>query len=208
MSKGNPEDVVYDYMKGQNRPYSTGDIFLNLQKKIGKTLLQKLIDKLVQENKLIEKVYGKQKIYVISQDEFPTVPSEDIKELARSLAEKRELLKTKKADFNEAKTKVSKLSKTPSTKELQFKIDKLKESINKKKILIEQAKIKANGMNANEIDKTVSRATVLAKAWKTRKRMCTQMMDQILESYPKPKKIFIEEADVTLDEPADTIPSY
>ena len=38
--------------------------------------------------------------------------------------------------------------------------------------------------------------------------MCEDMMDQVLESYPKPKKVFIEETDVTVDEHTDKIPKY
>jgi len=46
-------------MKSQNRPYSANDVCLNLQKKIGKTQVIKSMEQLAQEEKLIEKVYGK-----------------------------------------------------------------------------------------------------------------------------------------------------
>ena len=48
----------------------------------------------------------------------------------------------------------------------------------------------------------------MSKAWKKRKRICQDMMETVLESYPKPKRVFLEEADVTLDEESDKIPTY
>ena len=38
------------------------------------------------------------------------------------------------------------------------------------------------------------------KEWRKRKRMCTNVMDAILESYPKSKKEFIEEVGIETDE--------
>ena len=38
--------------------------------------------------------------------------------------------------------------------------------------------------------------------WKSRKRMCSDMTDAILESYPHPKKSLFEDAGVETDEEA------
>ena len=53
---GDPKNAVYRYLRDQNRPYSTNDILLNLHKEHGKTAIQKAIDTLVVEGKVIEKV--------------------------------------------------------------------------------------------------------------------------------------------------------
>ena len=51
-----PKSAVYKYLRDQNRPYSINDILLNLHKEHGKAALQKSIDVLVVEGKVIEKV--------------------------------------------------------------------------------------------------------------------------------------------------------
>ena len=43
------------------------DVFMNLHKEHGKPLVQRVIDQLVAEQKLSEKVNGKQKCFVINQ---------------------------------------------------------------------------------------------------------------------------------------------
>ena len=58
---------VLDYLSVQNRPYSLNDIFLNLHRQHGKTQVQKALDKLVKEEKVNEKVNGKQKAYLVKQ---------------------------------------------------------------------------------------------------------------------------------------------
>ena len=52
----NPQQAVYKYLRDQNRPYSVNDIVLNLHKEHGKTAVQKAVDNLVAEGKVMEKV--------------------------------------------------------------------------------------------------------------------------------------------------------
>ena len=51
----------------QNRPYSAQDLLTNLEGKVGKTELVNKLDDLASSNKIIEKVYGKQKVYMAIQ---------------------------------------------------------------------------------------------------------------------------------------------
>ena len=84
-SSKDPQQVVLRYMTDQNRPYSTNDIFMNLHKEFGKTAIQKAIDTLVAESKLVEKVNGKQKAYVINQENLPTANEEELAALDAQL---------------------------------------------------------------------------------------------------------------------------
>jgi Fe2+ or Zn2+ uptake regulation protein len=63
MSKVDPDQVIYEYLKAQNRPYSATDLHLNLQKKIGKTQIIKSLEILATAEKLTEKVFGKVNIF-------------------------------------------------------------------------------------------------------------------------------------------------
>ena len=74
-------------MTDQNRPYSTNDVLMNLHKEFGKTAIQKALDMLVAEGKLVEKVNGKQKAYVINQADLPTANEEELATLDAQLKE-------------------------------------------------------------------------------------------------------------------------
>ena len=69
-SKPDGKVVVLKYLTNQNRPYSLNDLVAK-HNEIPKTLMQKILDKLVQDGKIKEKVNGKQKAYVVNQDVFP-----------------------------------------------------------------------------------------------------------------------------------------
>jgi hypothetical protein len=59
--------AVLQYFVHQNRPYSAQDVFMNLHKDHSKAVVQKVIDQLVEQQDLREKVNGKQKCYVANQ---------------------------------------------------------------------------------------------------------------------------------------------
>lgn len=59
--------IILGYLEKVNRPYSANDILLNLHKECGKSVVQKALDYLVDEKKVQEKTYGKQKVYSIIQ---------------------------------------------------------------------------------------------------------------------------------------------
>ena len=86
-SNNDPQQVVLKYMTDQNRPYSTNDVLMNLHKEFGKTAIQKSLDTLVVEGKLVEKVNGKQKAYVINQAHLPTASEEELAALDAQLKE-------------------------------------------------------------------------------------------------------------------------
>lgn len=158
MSKvANPDEAVYSYMKAQNRPYSANDVFLNLQKKIGKTQIIKSMEKLAVDSKLVEKVYGKSKIYVINQEEFGAMADGFIQELQLQVKTKSEQIKLKKERLKEVKMALSKYAKTISPKEIEIKIQKTKDNIKKMNDNIALAKTKANGIEAGTLTTTVSR---------------------------------------------------
>ena len=86
-SNKDPQQIVLKYMADQNRPYSTNDIVMNLRKEFGKTAVQNALDNLVIEQKLTEKVNGKQKVYVINQESLPTANQKDLAALETQIKE-------------------------------------------------------------------------------------------------------------------------
>jgi len=172
-----PEKMILEYMKTQNRPYSANDVFLNLQKKIGKTQVIKLMEEMSKKEKLVEKVYGKAKIYVINQDEFPKIDAENLKNIENENDVKTQELKAAKDRLKEVKSALSKYAKVKSPKELEFNANKLRVANRKLLEQVEAAKSIANGFDSSSIEKNISSLKNAAKEWKNRKRACTEMIE-------------------------------
>lgn len=59
--------MILEYMKKEYRPYGVTDLILNLHNKVNKTMMTKLLDDMVEEQKLIVKRYGKLSFYCYSE---------------------------------------------------------------------------------------------------------------------------------------------
>ena len=73
MAAAAADKKILNYMQDQNRPYSATDVLLNLHKEIGKTQVVKSLEGLAKAGHLVEKVYGKQKIYFVNQNTLPSL---------------------------------------------------------------------------------------------------------------------------------------
>lgn len=60
--------------------------------------IQRTLDLLVSQQKLVEKVYGKQKVYMANQAQFPDISREELKELERRIGELQGQLKEETAE--------------------------------------------------------------------------------------------------------------
>ncbi|KAF7378655.1 hypothetical protein HZH68_017076 [Vespula germanica] len=189
-------DTVYKHLKIQNRPYSVNDIVLNLHNEFGKSAVQKAIDHLLAEGKIFEKVYGKQKVYCVVQDS-----TQDIEELMR-------IDKELQAHANEVETKYQDLEKEIKNQETLLKSLKssitLEEARQEKVSLEESIKVLTNKLDkliesTGSTDltetkrKTQSSLDEYSREYTKRKRLCTEIIDCILENYPGTKSELYDE---------------
>ncbi|PBC30729.1 homologous-pairing protein 2 homolog [Apis cerana] len=189
-------ETVYKYMKIQNRPYSINDLVSNLHNEYGKVAVQKAVDKLVAEGKIFEKVYGKQKLYCPTQDS-----SLDVEELMR-------IDKELQAHANEVESKHQELEKEIKVQEAL--LSSMKSSITieeakKQKVLTQQriielenkldALMEANGTeDLTESKRKAEKAlNDYSREYVKRKRLCTEILDCILDNYPGSKNELYEE---------------
>ncbi|XP_047370048.1 homologous-pairing protein 2 homolog [Vespa velutina] len=189
-------DTVYKHLKIQNRPYSVNDIVLNLHNEFGKSAVQKAIDHLLTEGKIFEKVYGKQKVYCVVQDS-----TQDIEELMR-------IDKELQAHANDVETRYQDLEKEIKNQETLLKSLKssvtVEEAYKEKVLLLESINVLTNkldkliestgSMDLTEIKrKTQSSLDEYTREYVKRKRLCTDIIDCILENYPGTKSELYDE---------------
>ncbi|MCL4128774.1 UNVERIFIED_CONTAM: hypothetical protein GTU68_029210 [Idotea baltica] len=202
MSKKDQESLtkIYDYLKQQNRPYSTNDIFLNLHKEFGKTAVQKSLDSLVEKGSIKEKTYGKQKVYVVNQDEFPPLDEAKLREMDFRIKELTEELQLKAKELAEVETKLKTLGASLTTeeaesqiKQIEMEIAGMEDSIQK----VSSATVRVSRVEKERIEEDRNRKL---KEWRKRKRLATEVLDAILEGYPKSKKELFQDIGIETDQ--------
>ncbi|KAG5346298.1 HOP2 protein, partial [Acromyrmex charruanus] len=188
--------AVYNYMKMQNRPYSVNDVVANLLNEHSKTAVQKAMDELVTKGKLFEKVYGKQKIYCVVQDsqydtdELMRIDKElqshaneietKYQEVMKEVKEQETLLASLKSSLTLEDVQKEKIALQENVKQLTHKLDKLMEKSGSEDL--QESKRKAQE-NLDEY----------SREYLKRKKICVEILDCILESYPGNKDELYEE---------------
>ncbi|OXA51232.1 homologous-pairing protein 2 homolog [Folsomia candida] len=195
-------DAVLDYLKAQNRPYSVNDIVLNLHKEHGKTAVQKALDKLVQDEQVREKTYGKQKVYVISQSILgDTFSADEIKAMDKRIEEKETAIKGLDAQMKESQAELRHINSSMTTEQMIIMIAKLTEenaALSEKRDKFASANVEV--LEKSERDKIrTNRARILGQ-WRARKKMGTSILEAALEGWPGSKADLIEEVGIELDE--------
>ena len=169
-------------MINQNRPYSLINIFDNLHGNVKKGQLQKILDSLTEEKKLIMKEYNT-KIYLANQDNFPQVSEEELNKLDNDINLIREENKKLKEEYNIKNVELKTISATYTDNELDEKLKELKKEIiekGKKVDLIQSNSIEPISIDKmNEAEKNYQNSK---KNYKKIKKICMGIIDQISES--------------------------
>ncbi|CAL7944395.1 unnamed protein product [Xylocopa violacea] len=189
-------DTVYKYMKLQNRPYSINDIVSNLHNEYGKTSVQKAIDKLVAEGKIFEKVYGKQKVYCPAQDTSHSIEElmrinielqvhaneveNKYRELENEIKVQEALLASIKSSITVEEAKKQKVALEETIKALTNKLDSLMEASGSEDLT----------ETKEEAEKALNE---YSRECIKRKRLCTDILDCILDNYSGTKTELYED---------------
>ena len=199
--------AVYAYLMSTNRPYSVNDIFMNLHKEHGKTAVQKVLDQLVADGKLKIKVNGKQSCYFVNQDLLETCSEQELEDLDKKCSEVDQEVTSQGGKVKQLEAKLKSLKSSLTNEEAKAELEKLGEN---NQILRERLlKLENNQevISAEDKAKIVQLHTTSVLQWKKRKRMASDVLDSVLEGWPKSKQALFDEIGVDTDESAGvTIP--
>ncbi|XP_035472123.1 homologous-pairing protein 2 homolog [Scophthalmus maximus] len=200
--KDNGASLILAYLNEKNRPYSVQDVFCNLQKQhgFGKTAVVKAMELLALEGKIKEKTYGKQKIYFADQAQFKDVSEADLKAMDSQISELAAEAQSVTQSCKQLDAELKELNSSLTTEEMTSEIQELKAECSGYRTRLEKIKSATNHVTPEEKEKVYKERTVYVKEWKKRKRLASDMMNSILEGYPKSKKEFLDEVGVETDE--------
>ncbi|XP_008302522.1 homologous-pairing protein 2 homolog [Stegastes partitus] len=200
--KDNGASVILAYLNEKNRPYSAQDVFCNLQKQhgLGKTAVVKAMELLALEGKIREKTYGKQKVYFADQAQFKDVNDADLKAMDCQISELSAEVQSLTQSCRQLDSELKELNSSLTTEEMVSEIQELKTECSGYRARLEKIKSAANHVTPEEKEKVYKERDVYVKEWRKRKRLASDMINAILEGYPKSKKEFLDETGVETDE--------
>ncbi|XP_034751170.1 homologous-pairing protein 2 homolog [Etheostoma cragini] len=200
--KDNGATLILAYLNEKNRPYSSQDVFCNLQKQhgLGKTAVVKAMELLALEGKIKEKAYGKQKIYFADQSQFKDVNDADLKAMDCQISQLSAEMNSLNQSCRQLDSELKELSSSLTTEEVMSEIKTLKAECSGYRERVEKIKSATNHVTPEEKEKVYKEKNAYVKEWKKRKRLASDMMNAILEGYPKSKKQFLDEVGVETDE--------
>ncbi|XP_008328226.1 homologous-pairing protein 2 homolog isoform X1 [Cynoglossus semilaevis] len=200
--KDNGASLILAYLNEKNRPYSAQDVFCNLQKQhgLGKTAVVKAMELLALEGKIKEKTYGKQKIYFADQVQFQDVSDADLKAMDSQITELSAEAQSLTQSCRQLDAELKELNSSFTTEEMKAEIQELKAECCGYRARLEKIKSATNHVTPEEKEKVYKEQTLYVKEWKKRKRLASDMINAILEGYPKSKKEFLEEVGLETDE--------
>jgi len=199
------KEIVYKFMVTANRPFSSNDVFSSLQQQgVGKSAVDKALDQLVKENKIVMKVNGKQKIYCVVQQDSVAEDQKEIQLIDGELLKTTETVRNVELKYKQSDMEVKALQETRSTEDIERKKAEMKKIVAELKVQVTQLSQNASNIVSGEDREQVMKDFErVAREYRRRKRMCTDILDSILENYPKSKKDLFEEIGVETDESVD-----
>ena len=191
---------VLAYMLKQNRPYSVQDVFQNMGKDFGKTAVMKAMESLTAEGKLLEKVYGKQKVYTANQSQFPLVDEAEIKTMDARITQLNCTIQGKVESLGKLESELKIYNRLITTAEARRQLSKIYSETEKLKEKLLHLKEGRVLISKEEKDALYNGRERYVKEWRKRKRITSDILNCILEGYPKTKKILLEEIGIETDE--------
>ncbi|XP_052759099.1 homologous-pairing protein 2 homolog [Galleria mellonella] len=192
-------EAVLKYLTDTNRPYSCADVTTNLRGTYTKTAVQKALDSLAEVGKIKCKLYGKQKVYAAIQLDNTDGDSDiedydnQLKNLMQSITDSTNTLKT--AEIN-----LKNLTSAPTTEAAINEIEEIKKRLENHEIKLNNLRSSTEIINPVEKNKILNDFDKFFKEYRKRKRICNDMLEAILEGYPKSKKTLLEELCIETDE--------
>jgi len=200
----NKEKVSYDavlkYYEDLNRPYSAQDVFMNLHKEHSKPIVQKVLDQLVVEEKLKEKINGKQKCYFFNQDQLPAASDAELAGMDAEVRILEEKITNSQVRVKKNQAKVLQLTAELTTQEAKQQLDRVKSQNVEMKARLSRLQCQGEVITAVEKKDILEKHEDMVKVWRKRKRMSVDILDAVLESWPKSKKDLYEEVGIETDE--------
>lgn len=197
-------EAVLKYMVAQNRPYSATDVTMNLGNQHSKGSVQKALEQLAQQGRLLEKEYGKQKVYCALQSGGASKETlaKELQELDAGIAAAQQNLNAVEQQLRESEAVYKELSSGPTTEEAEAESAALDARLHRLRSKLADLADNCVKISPEDRHRIARQHETMLREYRKRKRICNEMVNEILEGYDKSKKTLLEELGVETDEDA------
>uniref|UniRef100_A0A8C4J4P6 PSMC3 interacting protein n=1 Tax=Dromaius novaehollandiae TaxID=8790 RepID=A0A8C4J4P6_DRONO len=143
---------------------------------------------------------GKQKTAVSRQEQLPAASDAELRGLDGDIAALSAEVTALQQSCRRMEAELKDLNGSLTTPEMAREIEELKKDCAGYAEKLARIKSATNHVTPEEKERVKSRQKLYCKEWRRRKRMATELLDAILEGYPKSKKQFFEEVGIETDE--------
>ncbi|XP_014207205.1 homologous-pairing protein 2 homolog [Copidosoma floridanum] len=193
-------EAVYRYMKLKNRPFSANDVANALEKEHNKSATQKALEKLADHEKIFVKINGKQKVYCAKQDTKQNL--EELKMIERELeshaSEQNRKLQELEKEVKAQESALNSLKCGMSLEEAVRERNRLKESNAKFTAKLDELMESSGKQDLSGAKKKAEKdLKFYSQEYSKRKRMCNEILECIMESYPGSKNQLYQDIGIT-----------
>ncbi|KAK8821820.1 hypothetical protein WA556_002265, partial [Blastocystis sp. ATCC 50177/Nand II] len=177
-------DVILKYLNEQNKPFNAQTIFDNLHKEVKKPYVVRILSKLAQEGKIIEKEYGKSKVYFADQNQFPSVSDQELKEMDNEINALTAESSSLQEELTRLRNEVKELSSSLTDEDLEKGIATMTEETKQMKERVEKLK-GSETIDPKELESLRTEVTRVQKIWRQRRNQCREMVGNLAEGMDK-----------------------
>ncbi|KAL1800202.1 hypothetical protein ACET3X_000544 [Alternaria dauci] len=178
-------DLVLEYLRKQNRPYSAIDVSANLHNKVTKASAAKILKDLHEQKAIEGRAAGKQIVYHALQNVAEAYTTEQLAALDESILDVRTRTTSLLASAKNLRSSLSSLNSTLSTAELIANVSALETERT-------EIETRLDGLKKGKAKKiTATEREAIEKEWKksirvakTRKKIATEMWKEIEDMLP------------------------
>ncbi|XP_067825395.1 homologous-pairing protein 2 homolog isoform X2 [Heptranchias perlo] len=160
----------------------------------------KALEQLAQDGKIKEKVYGKQKIYFADQSQFAAIGEAELKTLDSQTCDLSDKFQNVQQSCRQMEAELKELNNSMTTQEISVEIAALNEECSSHQERLKKIKSATNHVAPEDKEKVYNERKQYVKEWRKRKRMAADLIDAVLDGYPKSRKQFFEEVGIETDE--------
>ncbi|NXG66378.1 HOP2 protein, partial [Hemiprocne comata] len=153
-----------------------------------------------QQGHIREKTYGKQKIYFADQEQLPAASDAELRSLDGQITTLSSKVHELQQSCRQMEAELKDLNSSMTSPEMAKEIEALRKDCASYTEKLEKIKCATNHVTPEEKEKVCREQQLYCREWRRRKRMATELLDAILEGYPKSKKQFFEEVGIETDE--------
>ncbi|KAI8331953.1 Tat binding protein 1-interacting protein-domain-containing protein [Chlamydoabsidia padenii] len=189
------KDDLLHFLRRVNRPYSATDMCTHLQGKYTKTTIGKALEKLIDQDLVVSKTFGKAVIYTIKQEKTSEGEENDLT-LSKELETATEKVEQLRSENRQRQQKLAKLKSLPKTDDAKTQLDQILASNTTMQQQLEDIKAKGIVQILPEERKRVDQLLLsYRKLWSQRRKLFREILGAMMENMPLKKAELLEEID-------------